>query len=152
MLRNIVAELKPLFQMPLDEARQFMEWVKAYQWKTKFNPAVMSHPRTVMIVVKDEQGPILFMPLQSVLMFDCVAPRPGINKREMALAIWKMGQVAEDAMISTGNLDSYATINDDDLADSMIKHGFEEVKGVRLLRKRLPASVLQKVSREATHV
>lgn len=150
MLRNIAANLKPLFQLPLAEAKQFMEWVKTYSWKTKFNPVVMSHPRTVMAVATDEQGPILFLPIQSVLMFDALTPRPGINKREMALALWKIGQIAEDAMIKTGNLDAYACINDNEEADSILKHGgWEEVRGVRILRKRLPASVLQKVSGEA---
>lgn len=149
MLRNIVANLKPLFQMPLTEAKQFMEWVKAYSWKTQFNPVVMSHPRTVMATASDEQGPILFMPLQSCLMMGELAPRPGIAKREMAYALWQIGQVVEDAMIKTGNLDAYMYTNDDDEAKSVAKHGWEEIKGVRLLRKRLPASVLQKASEAA---
>lgn len=149
MLRNIIADLKPLFQVPVSEAKLFMEWVKAYSWKTKFRPEVLSHPRTVMATASDEQGPILFMPLQSCLMMGELAPRPDINKKEMAYALWQIGTVVEDAMIKTGNLDAYMYTNDDDEAESIAKHGWEEVKGVRLLRKRLPASVLQKASEAA---
>jgi hypothetical protein len=138
MLRNIIADLKPLFQVPVVEAKQFMEWVKAYSWKTQFNPVVMSHPRMVMATAYDEKGPLLYLPLQSVLMFDCMAPRPGANKKELAMALWQVGQVAEQAMISTGNCDAYMFTNDADEADSVAKHGWEELKGVRLLRKRIP--------------
>ena len=138
MLREIVADLKPLFQMPLDEAHQFMEWVKAYSWKTQFNPIVMSHPRTVMATARDEKGPLLYLPLQSCIMFDCMAPRPGANKKELAMALWQVGQVAEQVMKDTGNCDAYMYTNDNDEADSVAKHGWEELKGVRLLRKRIP--------------
>lgn len=137
-LRNIVANLKPLFQMPLTDAKQFMEWVKAYSWKTQFNPIVMSHPRMVMATAYDESGPILYLPLQSCIMFDCLAPKPGINKRELAYALSQVGQVVEQAMKDTGNCDAYMFTNDNDEADSVVKHGWEELKGVRLLRKRIP--------------
>ena len=145
MLRNIQASLKPLFQVSVDEAKQFIAWVKALKDKTRFEPEVMSHPRMCLATASDETGALLHLPFRTVIMFDCLAPKPGINKRTLAYCLWKIGELAEKAARQTGNLDMFATVSDDDEADSMIKHGWTEVRNTRLLRKRLSVTELPEV-------
>jgi hypothetical protein len=106
------------------------------------DPTVLTFPRMCMATAYDENGPILYLPFQSCLVVDCIAPRPGADKRELSFAYWQIGQQLEKAMKDTGNCDCYATINDADLADSMCKHGWTEIRNVRLLRKRIAAPTL----------
>jgi hypothetical protein len=143
MLKNITADVVVLCKVPIQEAKNFISWIWKSLRQTQFDAEIMTHPRMVMATARDENGPLVQIPLQSVLMFDCMAAKPGIDNRTKAYAMWKIGETVEQVMKDTGNLDCFFYTNDEAEAESCAKHGWTELKGVRLMRKRLPASVLQ---------
>ena len=136
-LRNIRADICVLCKVPLEEAKLFINWIWKSLHVTQFNPAVLSHPRMCMTVARDENGPLVMIPLRPVLMFDCMATRPDLDKRTKAYAMFKIGEKVEEVMRDTGMLDCYFYCNDDDEAASCAKHGWTELKGVHLMTKRI---------------
>ena len=137
-ISRITARIRPLYEVPLEEAKNFCAWVFSLIGRTQFDMAIMNHPRMCMTSAHDENGePILYIPIQPVLMFDALAPRPGLSKKQIAFSMWKIGEITERAMQDSGICDAYLYTNDDDEADTCAKHGWVELVGVRLLRKRI---------------
>lgn len=150
MLRNIVASIKMISETTAEEAKQFMEWMWKFRWKTHFTPAVMDHPRMTIMKASDETGDLLYLPLQTCLMFDCLAPRPGLNRAEMSLSFQKINELLEKGMTATGICDAYFYTEDGEFADKVATHkgvGWEEVRNVRLLRKRIAPPVLPELAK-----
>lgn len=142
-MTKVTADIRALCLMAEQDVFNFIKWVWKLRWKTQFDPIVLTHPRMTMCTARDADGnPLVYLPLQSALMFDCLAPKPGLTNRMKSYCLWQIGQMAEQVMKDTGNCDAYFYTNDDDLAVSCSKHGWEEVKNVRLMRKRIPAPKL----------
>lgn len=137
-MKHITADVIPVPAMSEQDVKDFMEWVFRIRQINKFNPIVMSYPRTVMTVAKNEEENLLFIPLQAVLMFDSIAPKPGLSPRQEALCLWRIGQKVDEVMMTTGFRECIFFTSDDSVADICSQHGFTELKGVRILRKKAP--------------
>lgn len=140
-IRDITATVKLASQMTPDDVLKFSAWMWANRGKTHFDPDVMNQPRMCVTSADDERGPLLYLPLRPVLMFDCLAPRPDASRREIALGLWQIGEVTKSIMAQTGHRDAFAHITDNDEANSLAKHGWTEITGIRLMRLRIPAEV-----------
>lgn len=140
-MKKIEAELMPISAMSEQDIKDFM----AYVWEMKslnmFDCDVIGYPKTVMLRAKSEDGNQLFIPMQSVLMFDSIAPRPGLSARHEALALAKIGEVVVQAARDTGTKEIYFFCRDDRVADLCARHGYDEIKGVRLLRKKVQPTI-----------
>lgn len=136
-MKKITATAMPLYECTEEDAKLFMDWVWLQRSINMFDPQVLTYPRTVMCKAGTEEETMLYIPLQPVLMWDAIAPKPGLTARQEALCLWKIGQVVEDAMKLCGFGEAYFLCSDDRVADICAEHGFEEIKGVRVLRKKL---------------
>jgi hypothetical protein len=140
-MKKIEAEMLPISAMSEQDARDFIEYVWHMRSLNMFDRDVLTYPKTVMLRAKSEDGNQLFIPMQSVLMFDSIAPKPGLSPRHEALALAKIGEVVDQAARDTGTRETYFFCKDDRVADLCARHGYEEIKGVRLLRKKVQPAI-----------
>jgi hypothetical protein len=141
-MQTIKANVTALCNVTEDNAKKFIKWVWAFRHKNNFDMQVMTYPRTVMFTAENESGPLAFLPAQPVLMFESLAPKPGLTNKQTAMSLWRIGEVAADVMKDTGLRESYFITNDQDEADSCEKHGWTKLlhdsdKGQWLMKRRV---------------
>lgn len=134
-MNKITASLLPVRAMTVDDLKLFREWVFKLLHINMFQPEVMKAPRMTMCRAENDEGPLLYIPLQSVLMYDAIAAKPGITPRQEALCLWKIGEVVDKAALDAGYREIYFICRDDRVSDICAKHGFVEVKNVRVLKR-----------------
>lgn len=85
---------KNIFVRPAkaDEAKLFLEWARANEAKSAFDPTVPAYKSTFTLCAFDEHGPVLFMPVQQPFMLESLAVRPGATEHEIALAVREIFQ------------------------------------------------------------
>lgn len=142
-MKKISAVVMPISGMSPQDAEKFMDWVFQMRPLNLFDPDVIGYPRTVMLRAESEDEPLLYVPLQSVLMFDSIAPKPGLPARQEALCLARIGEVVDQAAEATGHREVYFFCRDERVADLCAAHGYEEIKGVRLLKKKIQSAVVK---------
>ena len=136
-MKKVFAEMLPIPAMSEHDARDFIEYVWSMRSLNMFDKDVLTYPRTVMLRARNEEGNQLFVPLQSVLMYDSIAPRPGLSPMAEARALSKIGEVVDQAAQHSGTREVYFFCRDDRVADLCARHGYEEIQNVRVLRKKI---------------
>jgi hypothetical protein len=126
-----------------EQAKQFIDWVWQSRHINCFDPDIVGYPRTIMLRAEDNDGPLLYLPVQPVLMLESLAPKPGISERKEALSLWKLGQLLEDISRKTGIQEQFFLCKDDRVADICKAHGFTELEGYRILRKKIAPVTLE---------
>ena len=133
---KITTRVAPIGGMNEQDQRTFTDWV----WKARdincFDPDVLSYPRTVMLTADDEQGPVLYLPAQPVLMLESLAPKPELSPRKEALALYKLGQLLEQVSADTGIKETYFLCKDARVTELCARHGFEKMEGYSVLKKK----------------
>lgn len=132
---KIQAEIKIVGKMEPPEQQEFTDWVQKTPLNM-FDPDVIGYPCAMMLKAFDENGALLYIPLQSVLMYDSIAAKPGITPKQEALSMWRIGELVDSIQKDLGYGESYFVCRDDRVADICLRHGFEEIKNVRILRHK----------------
>ena len=141
-MKTVTADVFPISAISTDEAKDFINWAYLMRLKTKFTPEVLRHPRMCMTRASYDGKPGLYIPVQPVLMMDALTPDPSLSAMQRAIGMYRIGELLEHSIMpNTGIWDAYATVTDDAEADSMAKHGWQEIKDVRLMRKRITAPI-----------
>jgi hypothetical protein len=140
---KITARCATIGDLAKDDQENFIAWVWAARAINAFDPKVISYPRTIMLTAdKEVKGcptePILYLPVQPVLMLESLAPKPGISPHEEAAALGRFGELLEQISKETGIQEQYFLCKDDRVADLCVKHGFTEMKDYRLLQRKIP--------------
>jgi hypothetical protein len=139
-MKKVTADVFPIHDISLEDAKNFINWAYLMREKTQFNPEIMRHPRMCMTQASYDGKPGLYVPIQPVLMLDALTPDPSLNNMERAIGMSRISDLIEkQVMPDTGMYDTYFYTNDADEASIAARHGWEEVKGVRLMRKRISA-------------
>lgn len=74
-----------------EDSDLFLEW--SLQTKDNaFDPEVAKYKSTITWCVYDRFGPLVFMPVQTPLMMESIASRPGASKAEIAAALKELTQ------------------------------------------------------------
>jgi hypothetical protein len=136
-MKKITAEVFPMSQMQQEDIDNFIGWAWNARHINLLDPEVLAYPRAVMCKASAGDEPLLYIPIQPVLMFESIAPNPAITERQEALALWRIGEQVTKVMQDSGHAESYFVCSDDRVADLCAAHGYEEVKGVRLLKRKL---------------
>jgi|HubBroStandDraft_6_1064221.scaffolds.fasta_scaffold329411_2 hypothetical protein len=137
-MRKIQADITALCRMAQDDINHFISWVWANRAKNSFDLKVLTHPRTCMTRAFDETGTLCLVPLQPVLMLESVAPKPDLTDRQRVLALYRITQVVEQTQRDVGMPECYfLSAPDDPLGDVAKNHGWTEVTGFRLLKRRI---------------
>lgn len=135
-MKKIQACILPVGALPEEDQRNFLEWVWRDRAINLFDPESLSHPWSAMCVAGSERNPMLYIPLQPVFVWDAIASKPGITPREEALCLWRIGEAVDAKMEETGVGEAWFLCADGRVADICARHGFEEFKGVRVLRRK----------------
>ena len=84
---KIEAELKTIEYMKPEEMTEFSAWVWTVRELGMFDPDVMTYPRSMMLKARDDNGALLYVPLQPVFMYETIVAKPGIKPRKEALSL-----------------------------------------------------------------
>ncbi len=137
---STVGETKP------EDQKLFSEWSWAAREINCFDPEVMGYPRTVLLCAEAKGGPLLYMPLQSVLMMESLAPQPGLSPRQEALALRQISRAVEQIAQHTQHREAYFLCKDERVVKIAAAHGYEVLSGYTVLRKKIiPEDVTQRV-------
>lgn len=139
---NITADVRALYQMEPEETKKFTDWMWEWRERTHFDLSVMRYPRAAMFSAADSKGTTLFLPAHPVLMFESLCMRPGLNEKEAALSMWRIGEVADQVMRDVGMCETYFITNSKELADATEKRGctkclYDAEKGQWLMKRRI---------------
>lgn len=137
-MKKIQACVLPVGALPAEDQKNYIEWVWRDRAINLFDPDALNQTFSAMCVAGTEKNPMIYIPLQPVFIYDAIASQPGITPRQEALCLWRIGQVVDEKMAETGIGETWFVCKDDRVADICSRHGFEEVKGVRLMRRKLP--------------
>ena len=138
-MQKITAEALPIYSVQPEDAEKFISWVWQARYINCFDPDVLSYPRSCMATAKDAEGATLYIPIQPVLMYESIAPRPGISAKREAISLRRIGDLLEEVSRDTGLMEQYFLCKDDRVADLCAAHGFTEMEGYRILKKKVSA-------------
>jgi hypothetical protein len=146
---KIQAELTALCKVAQDDIKKFISWVWANRAKNSFDLKIVTYPRTCMARAFDQEQTLVLVPVSPVLMLESVAPKPDLTDRQRILCLYRVTEVVEQAMRDTGFCECYFLASEhDQLAEVAKGHGWEEVKGFRVLKRRIdPAEYPLSVSK-----
>lgn len=71
-----------------EESGTAVEWLRSTP-ENLFDPSVLGYPSTMTLCVENGQ-PQFFIPMQMCFFLESIGKRPGIRKREMAVALVEM--------------------------------------------------------------
>jgi hypothetical protein len=119
---------KQIYVRPAEakDAELFTEWAKASAQINLFDPDVMSYPSTVTLVAHSDQ-PEVFMPLQTTVTLESLAPRPGISPLTEAVALRELIHAAALMAHMAKVKELYFLCKDDRVIELAKRHGFEEL-------------------------
>jgi hypothetical protein len=137
-MKKITADVFTVGSLPKRAWDQLIDWMKRGMPLNMFDPNMLLYPRTVICTAKADDENLLFIPLQPVLMYDAIASAPDITPRQEALALYRIGQVTDRLAKDLGFRETYFFCRDNSVTDLCADHGFEEVKNVRVLRRKIP--------------
>jgi hypothetical protein len=147
-VKLVTADCTPLYAMTETDVKNFIKWSFAMRDKTQFDMSVMNHPRMCMTRALMDGEPSLYIPLQPVLMFDVLTPDPELTTRQRAICMYRIGELLEThIMPDTQMYDAYFYTNDEREVSTCSNHGWKEIEGVHLMRKRIKPPV-QSIDRE----
>lgn len=136
-MKKITAEILPVRALSEPDRDSFISWVWHMMPLNMFQKEVLTYPRTVMCKASVGEETALFVPLQSVLMYDAIAPRPGLSPKQEAMCLWRIGEQVDQLARESQHREVYFFCRDDRVADICAAHGFEEIKNVRVLRRKV---------------
>jgi len=135
-MNKTTAELIPLSAMSQEDATRFTGWMWEARQFTKFDPDVLTYPRIVMAKTSKGEEVTSYVPVMPVLMVESFAPAPTTNVGDKAAALFEIGELLTKTMQDSGMAESYF-LAEDSLAEFAVHHGWEEITGVRVLRRKL---------------
>lgn len=133
---KIEAEIKAICQMDSVETKEFAEWVWRGRDLNMFDPEVIRYPRATMLKASSGSGALVYIPLHSVLMYESIAAKPGISAKEEALCLRRITALVDQVQQELGYGEAYFMCRDERVAEIALRHGFEEVSNVRILRHK----------------
>jgi hypothetical protein len=117
-----------------EDALQLVEWLHANRELNQYDPEILSYDSTRVLAVEMNDETIMYLPYQLTIMTDSLAPKPGLSKRKKAVglreAIHGVVRIAKASHLG----EIYFIGSDDETVEFAKQHGYEEVKGARLMR------------------
>ena len=126
-MQTITADMMPLYSVPLKDAQTFTKWVFDVRHKVSFDMDTLGYPRSCMTRAKQGDEMVMMIPIQPVLMFESMVRKPGLTDRQAAMAMFKIGEAVERAMVDTLHREAYFLTNDEREAETCSRHGWTKV-------------------------
>jgi hypothetical protein len=123
-MKKITADILRKEDLTIDDAEKYVEWAFRVKEKTNFDPTILYYPRTVLCRAKADDEPIVYLPLQPILMFESLAPEKNVTERQLALALWKINEAVDKMGLAAGFKESYFLTGDEREANVCSLHGW----------------------------
>src|SRR6266702_2624777 len=139
-MKRITAEL--LDSVTEQDTKELFEWSLALKEKNNFDSDVLFYPRCVVTRAVADGEPIVYLPLHPVIMFESLAPKPGLSKGQIAMALYRIGEAVEQVAQSTGYGEMYFLTNDEDEVKATSRRGwiiclYDSEKKTWLMKRRV---------------
>jgi hypothetical protein len=145
-MKKITAEMLDRTQLTEQDTKDLFEWSTLLSAKNNFDPEVLFYPRTMIARAKADEEPIVYLPLHPVIMFESLAPMPGLTVRQTAMALYQIGEVMEQVALDTGYGEMFFMTNDADEVKATSRRGwiislYDPEKGTWLMKRRVGKKV-----------
>lgn len=137
--------MQPIWVRPAEpkDAGLLADWMAKARAINIFDMDIVNYP-SLQVLCAHNSEPLLYMPLQLVVMLESLAPKPGITPREEALALRELAHavvlLAKQHKVS----EVYFLCKDQRVVDFATAHGFQQmpdhVKTLRLKLDKLESS------------
>jgi hypothetical protein len=126
-----------------EETQFFIDWTKKAFERTSFDLFIFSYPRIAMFIAEKDGEPLAFLPVQTAIMAECFIPKPDATNKEKAAALGRFDEALMDAgrAMGIGDVYCWVPLQEEDYAEKIQRHGWMEVPGVRLFKKRTGVSI-----------
>jgi hypothetical protein len=125
-MREIHAELMPLYTVPKSDAKLFIEWMQIQRASTDFDRHVLGYPRACMAQVQKGEETIAMVPLHPVFMLESLARNPNLTDSQLVLALNSIDKKIQKAMQDSGMAESFFQTNNERFAEICELHGWEK--------------------------
>jgi hypothetical protein len=142
-MKKITAEILDRSELTAEDTKDLIEWSVALAHKSNFDPDVLFYHRTVITRAKSGDEPIVYLPLQPVMMFESLAPKPGLSKGHIAMSLYRIGEVVEEAATQMGYGEMYFLTNDEPEMLATSRRGwtvclYDSEKQTWLMKRKFP--------------
>lgn len=129
--------MNQIYVRPIDpsEADIFIGWAKENP-KNEFDPAVALFPSSTTWCAYDKTGPLAYQTLQTPIMLESLAPRPGLSPIQISFLLKELTKNAITQAHCRGAGEIYFLGSDDSTNEFAAHHIFEEVP-MKVYRLRL---------------
>jgi hypothetical protein len=141
----IIVRGQSLGQMKQEEVKQFIEWAGIAQQRTTFDLNIIGYPRCAMLITENGNGPIAYLPTQTVLVAECFIPDPNSGNRERVASLKLFDEALAKIAKSMNVGDVYIYVPFPELAycNQLKRKGWTEIPDVRLFKKPTGVSVAE---------
>lgn len=120
-MRNInVRDVTP------DDAQKFIEYEMGTAGNL-FDPEAGLYPSSFALCAENEQGPVMYLPVQEPLLLESLGISPNADKRDIAIALRKLMNVIVRKCQQDGKGEIYFGCSDPTTIAFAEHHGFAEV-------------------------
>lgn len=125
---------RPIFGSPRDghpqfnpEMKQALAWLLRIQEKSGLDMDVLDYPATAMLCAyeKVSRRPLLYVPIQKVMMLDALGPNPECSEIELAHALAKVIETTHYESYKAGMGEVYFPCADQSVIDLAKRHHFQ---------------------------
>lgn len=106
------------------DADKFLEWVKH---ANGFDSDVPKYPTSTTLCAFDQNGPLVFLPVQSPFVMESLSIRPGASELEIAAALRALTEFCVSQAFIKGVGEIYFFGSHENTSEFAEKHGFEEL-------------------------
>jgi hypothetical protein len=141
-MKKVSAQILERYRLSQEDVELLFNW--SIQLGTNsFDPSVLFYPRTVVCKASSGGDPIAFVPIQPVLMYESLAPKPGISELQTVLALYRFHQIGEQAAKEYGYGEMYFLTNSEGEMLASSKRGwvvslYDPEKHTWLMKRRIP--------------
>lgn len=123
-LKTISAELLPMCDVAVEDARKFCGWMETQAARTNLDIKVLSYPRSCMARVAKGEKTVAMLPIQPVLMLESLAKDPEMSEWALTLSIIELDALTGQVMASTGICEAYLLTDMPKFVDTAISRGW----------------------------
>lgn len=110
-----------------EDTKDFIDWSLANRDRNGFDPEVVKFPSTFVLCAYDKSGPLCYMPVQSPFFMEGVAPRPGLDKKDIAACLKEFTQACVTQAHVKGAGEIYFLGTEEGTDALAANHVFEEL-------------------------
>lgn len=114
----------------------FIKWTAENRSRNAADPAVIGYPTTFILCAYDHDGPLAYMPVQQPMMLESLAPRPGLDEVDTAMALRELVKAIVTQAHLKGSGEIYF-ISDEETIQKFARNQIFEQLPVNIYRLKL---------------